>query len=221
MDKRTSGPYSASPYLFYENYDSNQPFYLGIWEKYSRDGGLTWASEVPVSDPTHNYAHGPIARVASDGTVYAAFEARPDNVIGTSTELYLDRSTDGGATWGTDRLISGAPIRTMGAPDWKLIELTLPVLQNDSCTMLRINHYPSIAVSPDDLNTVYVVWNDGRWETTFPGCSPGSGNHSDMLSVKPPTAASHGLLRSVLMMIHPATAWTNSCLLSRLARQAQ
>jgi hypothetical protein len=180
LDKRLSGSNAGSAYIFYENYGSLKPFFLGVWGRYSRDGGRTWANEVAVSDPDHYYARGPVAVTGSDGTVYAAFEYRPANRIFNAPELYLDRSTDGGRTWGTDRLISGGAIEATGAPDWKEYELTLPVARTNSCIMIRINHYPSIAVSPTDSDIVYAAWNDGRWETEFEGCAPGSGRHSDI-----------------------------------------
>ena len=180
VDKRFSGPDSSSVYIFYELYGSSKPFNRGIWTKYSRDGAQTWSGEVHVSDANRSYAYGPTSAVASDGTVYTAFEYRPTNRVIEASQLYLDRSTDGGVTWGTDRLVTGAEIVKMGAPDWKELELTLPVVQNDNCIMLRINHYPSIAVSPINSNAVYVVWNDGRWEPTYQGCAPGSGRHSDI-----------------------------------------
>ncbi len=91
--------------------------------------------------------------------------------------LFLDRSTDGGATWGTDRLITGEPITKAGVPDWKGRELTLP--GSAKCSLIRLHHFPHIAVAPKDPNTVYVVWNDGRWDQVITQCT-GTGKHSDI-----------------------------------------
>jgi hypothetical protein len=44
---------------------------------------------------------------------------------------------------------------------------------------VRINHHPSIGVDPDNRDTVYAVWNDGRWEVSFAQCGTG-GKHSDI-----------------------------------------
>ena len=90
-----------------------------------------------------------------------AFELRPGNVLTTTLpELYLNRSTDGGVTWGGDKMISGAPIHYIGGRDFKGHELTLSVTRPTVCGLIRINQYPSIAVSPGNPNTVYAVWND-------------------------------------------------------------
>ena len=182
VDKRLSGPNAGSAYIFYELTTNSLPGYEGIKGNYSRDGGVTWSPVVQVSDPNHiySYSRGDVAAIASDGTIYVAFEVRPDNIIFNSPELYVDRSTDGGVTWGTDRLISGAPIDAIGGPDFKSCELTLQGVSTSFCAMIRVNHIPAIAVSPTNPNTVYAVWHDGRWESTYTSCSSSQADHSDV-----------------------------------------
>ncbi|MEO8285580.1 MAG: S-layer homology domain-containing protein [Chloroflexota bacterium] len=177
VDPRASGANAGNLYMFWLYTNNMKPFWLGIWGRQSGDGGLNWSTDVHISDPEHLYTYGPDSAVASDGTVYVAFEFRPDNNIANDPEIYLTRSTDSGATWSGDRLVSGAPITRIGGPDYKLRELVLAV--SSSCFYLRINHFPSIAVSPTDPNTVYVAWNDGRWEQTLDECST-TGKHSDV-----------------------------------------
>src|SRR5206468_1954643 len=48
-----------------------------------------------------------------------------------------------------------------------------------ACSLMRVNHYPTLAVSPVDPNTVYMVWNDGRWESPVSLCG-WTGRHSDI-----------------------------------------
>jgi hypothetical protein len=180
-DQRTSGQYAGSAYAFWLYTDSTLPYWEGIRGSYSRDKARTWAPELQISDPGHNYAYNPVSAVASDGTVYVAWNYRPENLISTQPDIYMDRSTDGGQTWGEDRRVSGASVTPIGGPDFKYRELVLVVPRY--CNYLRINMYPSIAVSPTDPNTVYAVWNDGRWDQYFQLCGT-AGQHSDIAFTK-------------------------------------
>lgn len=181
IDNRPSGKYNGSLYLYWQyNNSVNEPYYEGIWGAFSRDGGATWSTPAQVSGPDHYYSYGPDTQVAPDGSVYVAFEFRPSNVVTSTRELYLNRSTDGGLTWGGDKMISGAPVQYIGGLDDKGLELTLPVERNNSCSLIRITQYPTIAVSPTDPNTVYAVWNDGRWDTPYLACGDLSGYASDI-----------------------------------------
>ena len=150
---------------------------------YSRDGGVSWSHEVAVSDAGNQYASGPDFTIASNGTIYVSFqELDNDCVIDCPgpPRLYLDRSTDGGQTWGTDMLIGGAAITPGGASDKKGREwILVGGLVDGSVTAFRIFQYPSIVVSPTDPNTVYAVWNDGRWDSTFKYFQH-AGQHSDI-----------------------------------------
>ncbi|HEX9989908.1 MAG TPA: S-layer homology domain-containing protein [Chloroflexia bacterium] len=177
VDRRTSGAYAGSLYISWL-YTNNVPPYLqGITMRYSRDGGHSWSNDVQISDPEHGHSSLSTSVIASNGVIYTAFPYIQDSFIGNAPHLYLDRSTDGGLTWGTDRLISGAPIVQIGGPDWKQRELVLVASQ--FCAQMRMHHYPSIAVSPTDPNTVYATWNDGRWERDITDCDLG-GKHSDI-----------------------------------------
>jgi hypothetical protein len=179
VDQRMSGADAGSAYLFYLLTDVNQkPMQRGIWMRASRDQGSTWdAADTRVSDATHLFSSYPDAVVAQDGTIYTSWEYLPGNSIFSAHELYLDRSTDGGRSWGTDRMISGAPIVYTGGPDAKQKELVL--VQTDTCQFVRLRNRPSIVVAPADPNVVYAVWNDGRWDSTFRVCGT-EGKHSDI-----------------------------------------
>ena len=180
-DNRPSGKYSGSLYMYWQyNNVVQEPYYEGIWGTFSRDGGATWSRPTQVSNLDHYYSYGPNAQVAPDGSVYVASEFRPSNVVSSTRELYLNHSTDGGLTWGGDKMISGAPVQYIGGLDDKGLELTLPVERDNSCSLIRINQFPTIAVSPTDPNTVYAVWNDGRWDTPYLACGDLSGYAGDI-----------------------------------------
>lgn len=183
VDSSPGSPYAGSVYIFWLYTDTTFPYLHGISMRYSRDGGHTWSNDVQISDPGNEYSRNPTVNIASDGTIYVAFEQIENFYVTNPPKLYLDRSTDGGLTWGTDRLVSGEPVTTIGRLDWKGHELTLigTAMSNDSvqCTLMRIHHFPSMAVSPTDTETVYVAWNDGRWSPEAELCGM-TGRHSDI-----------------------------------------
>ena len=177
VDKRTSGPFAGSLYMFWLYVNDISPYYHGISMRYSRDGGRTWSNEIPASDSNNELGRGPSATIATNGYIYVAFEVTDNLFIGNPPKLYLTRSTDGGLSWDTDHLITGAAISPIGVEDFKGRELVLH--SSDTCGLLRINHFPSIAVSPTNPDTVYAVWNDSRWEQSLGGCTT-PGKHSDI-----------------------------------------
>ena len=180
IDQRApgSGQYAGSLYFASPYYHNVQPYDQGLHLRYSRDKGVTWSQDVVVSDPNNQYNYRPSIGVASDGTVYVGFTDVISASILNPPQLFLDRSTDGGQTWGTDHMITGAPIIPIGAPDWKFHELTLA--GSADCDLLRINHNPLIGVSPTNPNEVYAVWNDGRWDLTEDVCERPNAHHSDI-----------------------------------------
>ncbi len=179
VDPRPSGLYAGSLYMFWFYTDLSYPNYdHGVRERYSRDGGRTWSADVQVSDPANDYIYYPFGAVASDGSVYVTFEEVDNFSPLNPPKLFLVRSTDGGQTWGTNQLIAGAPIVPIGRLDWEGIERAL-VGSADCNYLMHANHLPVIAVSPTDPNTVYAVWNDGRWEPIDSLCGL-QGHHSDV-----------------------------------------
>ncbi len=171
VDQRAGGPDAGSIYLFTRYFDLN--LYGGVQVHTSRDGGRTWSGDIAVSDAGREDCEGLSAAVAADGTVYVAFGEYPR----TTVSLYLDQSTDGGRTWGPDRWITGAPITNTGTLDYKGHRYVLLGDANEGAFL--INNVPVMAVAPNDPATVYVVWNDGRWDQpyTYGGHS---GRHGDI-----------------------------------------
>ncbi|MDQ6740547.1 MAG: exo-alpha-sialidase, partial [Actinomycetota bacterium] len=155
VDARPSSPLAGSLYVAWRYFTTGP---LGIRLRYSRDAGRTWSQDVLVSDVGNEAGEQPSIQVAGDGSIYTAFGAN-------DTNLYLDRSTDGGVTWGTDQAITGGPITPIGGLDAEGHELLL--LGDSNGDGVVINNDPSIAVAASDPRTVYAVWNDGRWETDF------------------------------------------------------
>jgi hypothetical protein len=108
----------------------------------SRDGGLTFSAPVEISDrpgspkDTVGAAEGTSLGVGPDGTVYVVWS--------DSTGILLDRSADGGVTWGTDLRIARTP------------DIVFKVQG-----VARTSGYPSLAVDPRS-GRLYVQWVDRR-----------------------------------------------------------
>jgi hypothetical protein len=101
----------------------------------STDGGLTWSAPQPTADQAHGLGGQPL--VQPDGRVIVAFEG-----IGRSGGIRAFTSDDGGATWNASVLVSA--IRT------------------HQVAGVRTSPLPSAEISRD--GTVYVVWQDSRFE---------------------------------------------------------
>ena len=176
VDGRSSGQYAGSLYVFWSYLDNIAPHTHGLQMRYSRDGGLTWGTDIQVSDTGHEEAKFPKALVASDGTVYLSFVRTQLGDILNPPSEYIDRSTDGGVTWGTDSLIS--EVTHIGAPDKKGHELVIN--GNALCGEIRDQPCACVCnVSPYNSYDLYVVWNDGRWESNDTVCDP-TAKHSDI-----------------------------------------
>jgi hypothetical protein len=85
-----------------------------VWYARSTDGGQTFSQALrlndPVAYPPSFSVYQPDVAVGADGAVYVTwFDYRAwtsDTDFGARIDVYLDRSADGGTTWGTDVLAS-------------------------------------------------------------------------------------------------------------------
>jgi hypothetical protein len=148
---RTNGPYAGSLYIAWTRFDgyesANPADSTRILFSYSRDQGTTFAPPVRVSDhggdclDEDNTVEGAVPSVGPDGTVYLAW-AGPRGIE-------FDRSTDGGQTWGADRVLSDLP----GGCDFAVSGI------------YRVNGLP---LTKTDLSSgphsgrVFVLWSDQR-----------------------------------------------------------
>ena len=109
----------------------------------STDGGRSFSAPVEISDrpgspkDTVGADEGTTVGVAPDGTVYVAWS--------DSTGILIDRSSDGGTTWGTD-------VRIARTPDivFKVTGVS------------RTNGYPALAIDPRN-GRLFVEWVDRRY----------------------------------------------------------
>jgi hypothetical protein len=93
---RSNGPYANRIYVSWDrNQSNNQILYVA----YSSNGGATWSAPIKVNDGTTSFERVIGAYPAVDqatGVVYDSWHDYAKDVI------FVDKSTNGGASWGTD-----------------------------------------------------------------------------------------------------------------------
>ena len=134
-----------------------------IYFSYSTDNGNTFSQAATINKWTHDLANMPVPAVSSDGTIYVSWLNYSVWTGGVGT-IFLDKSTDGGATWGTDinvSLINLPPLSlTIGNGLQDVISKGAPVLK----------------VSPSNSNELYI---------TYAADPDGSGNdEADIFFIK-------------------------------------
>jgi hypothetical protein len=96
VDTRPTSPYRDRLYLAWFRYDPSGE--VGLLFASSEDGGVHWSDPVRVNDSGDNDGYPSIA-VAPNGTLYVAWDDFGDGLI------KVDRSSDGGRSFGTDQSI--------------------------------------------------------------------------------------------------------------------
>ena len=71
---------------------------------YSDDEGLQWAGPIRISDKGNQFDQDAIPRVGPDGTVYVSWVSGPNEKSLKNNVAMIDKSSDGGATWGSDQV---------------------------------------------------------------------------------------------------------------------
>lgn len=126
-DFNSSSPYCDNMYVSWTRFGASTTILLTR----STDQGVTWSNPVTVSSEPS--VQGSIPAVGPNGEVYVAWYGYDFS----SENIYFDKSTDGGLTFGSDHVVSSSPNA------W----------------------FPSMAVdiSGGTYNgNIYVTWNDAR-----------------------------------------------------------
>jgi hypothetical protein len=126
VDLNPSSPFVNTMYCSWTRFAANTDILLIK----STDEGVTWNSPVAVSDDIG--VQGSFPAVSSDGELYIVWR-----YYSNGGQIRFDKSTDGGFTFGTDKIVSNAP------DSW----------------------FPHMAVDLSGgpfHNNIYVVWDDLR-----------------------------------------------------------
>ncbi len=156
---QSPGHFTDKPYLCVDNYPSS-PFkdYVYIaWQRDNPNGvnadvyfaasynaGTTFTTPQKISDLPSNVGQcvGQVPKAAPNGDVFVTW-ADYGLQGHCRAYLYIDKSSDSGATWGTDVLIDSF--------------IAVPRYPNLPNTSFYVRSYPTIGVSPMNSNDVYVA----------------------------------------------------------------
>lgn len=168
VDEFSGSPNTDNIYVSWikdRGWNMSQP-YSDIYLAYSSDNGATFnmASGTSPAFPgrindenvNHDLGNMPVPAVAPDGTVYVSWMDYNVWTGGTGT-IYLDKSTDGGVTWGTD-----VAVATVYLP---------PLNLNPSADNTRAKGAPVLKVSPNNSSELYLVYAEDPDKTLLPGGS--------------------------------------------------
>src|SRR5438270_8557280 len=71
---------------------------------YSDDDGVHWTGPIRISDKGNQFDQDAIPTVGPDGTVYVSWINGPNEKSLKNNVAMIDKSSDGGATWGSDQV---------------------------------------------------------------------------------------------------------------------
>jgi hypothetical protein len=119
------------------------------WFSTSPPGGTAFSARLRISDipPGMSRSHAPHVASGSDGTVYVVWADYDITVPQSPATFWLDRSYDGGATFGQDVPVLGG------------IATVPPVFNSGIGPDTQGDTAPIIATNPIKPNEVYVVYN--------------------------------------------------------------
>jgi len=100
VDTTAGSPFKGSVYVGYDEANAGNAAHL----MYSRDGFGGWAKSPKINDTSATI--GVNAATAPNGTVYATW------LDYNGKKISVDKSTDGGATWGTDHTVTNMRLPT-------------------------------------------------------------------------------------------------------------
>ncbi|RLF34209.1 MAG: hypothetical protein DRN07_00575, partial [Thermoplasmata archaeon] len=148
----TADTFSGSPYTnnIYITWIKDRGFHMpqpwsDVYFSYSTNQGVSFSSAVRINDIGHDMGNMPIPAVAPNGTVYVVWMDYNVTSGGNGT-IYLDKSFDGGVTWGTDQFVA---------------QINLPPLRLNTAagfTDVLAKGGTPIAVSPTNSSELYIVY---------------------------------------------------------------
>ncbi len=148
-DQIISDNYSMSPYYnnIYITWIKDRgwqvtPSSSDIYFSYSTNGGASFSNAARINELTNNLANMPVPDVAKNGTVYVVW-MHYNVKTGGQGVMFLDRSTDGGKTFGQDIVID---------------TIDLPPINMNGGSDVRAKGAAVLKVLPSDTNMLFIVY---------------------------------------------------------------
>ncbi len=143
-DRHTASPYHNNIYLAWiQDRGWNMPVPSSdIYFSSSSNGGKIFSSALRVNELANNMGNMPVHDVAPNGTIYMVW-INYNVQTGGNGVLFLDKSTDGGATWGTDIAID---------------TIILPPINLNNGSDVRAKGAAVIRTHPSNSNKLYLVY---------------------------------------------------------------
>jgi hypothetical protein len=139
-----AGPYGDIYFAYSTNGAASFNLATGLTQTWPDGTSTAFPGRINDASPVdHNMGNMPVPAAAPDGTVYVSW--MDYNVFangGPTGIIYLDKSTDGGATWGQDIFVTSVNIPPRNLP-------------NDNT---RAKGAPVLGVSPTNPSELYLVY---------------------------------------------------------------
>lgn len=144
VDNYPSSPFRDNVYIVWER-DTWDYIHAAVYAAVSTDGGQTFTHIQKVSDSAWSVSQclGQVPKVAPNGYVYVAWVDYPLQGH-TTAYLYIDKSTDGGLTWGNDVLVDSF--------------LAVPSYPDPGVTSFYVRSYPTLGIDPSNSNNIYIAF---------------------------------------------------------------
>ncbi len=146
VDNNPSSPYFNRIYIVW----TLVSYYYDLKCSFSTDGGQSFSDPVLINDSYYSGGFGAVPYINSSGTLFVTWYDDNNN------KIYIDKSTNGGVSFGTDILVSNVvPIGTIcpetGRPSLKYC--------------VRVYPLPSMVIDTtggQNNDNIYIVWSDQR-----------------------------------------------------------
>jgi hypothetical protein len=149
---------------------------------YSSDNGVSWSAPTTFPQPEDPlfqrvFSQFPAVAAGNSGRVYVGYVALTSLINPTSSvRVYVNRSLDGGASFGPFNATTGSALTLPGYVDFTTSFGDF-VPADTAGHGLLISPAPVLAVSPSDSLVVYAAWTHHQtgWDTTYQAaCCGGS-----------------------------------------------
>jgi hypothetical protein len=162
----SSSPFPDRLYLVWTQFPGGGAVGTSIRTTFSTDQGLNWSAPLTLSAASEGFVWPSHDAVAANGDVYVAYHSQPgftgNNPNGTSGQVFVARSTDGGATFPQK-----STAFTAGNADITFNVQTAPATRtlNGSASWTQGSAQPWVLPDPMNPNNVYVVAADDPTNT--------------------------------------------------------